>query len=335
MLKASNIDASAIMLSYPELRSYGITEDALNRLAVRVPNLQQRIQKHFVNREKLRVTLERNRELNDRNSRLYSSPEFLNQFNKYLGKHETVAAYSPPAATPTSGLSSFTKPPGIDEHPCRRSGACLFPEPLFQKPPHALAPKPDVWIKDAFLVPTGIKDDTKLTPDHLMPVGPDPRYSDYYQSYIEGHPNVFYPALPAPPPPPTSYPTAPNSQSTMIDLQTTLENVPHGATIESETYLTQEPTFPHGGPYQWTPFSVCSVTCGQGEKKRFRRCSQQDCPSGGVEIETAVCMAPDCPGWCNNKKIVLFITLMQEWSSKPIYFHDLSVCDAMRINSSV
>jgi len=37
------------------------------------------------------------------------------------------------------------------------------------------------------------------------------------------------------------------------------------------------------------------VTCGKGQKKRFRRCKLPECPSGGVEIESAPCAENECP----------------------------------------
>ena len=46
----------------------------------------------------------------------------------------------------------------------------------------------------------------------------------------------------------------------------------------------------------WTSFTTCSSTCGRGMKKRFRKCEIPDCPSGGVEIETAPCINMPCAG---------------------------------------
>ena len=334
-----NFNAQVILDRYPELRNSGLTTDSLTRLALRVPHLEERIQKHFSNKRHQQEVLERNKQISDKNTKLYSSQNFMKQFKEYLdGPTKTELETSKPLQFITS---SFDKPLGIDSRPCRRDGSCSFPEPLYHKPPHSMSPKPDVWIKDAFLVPTGFKDDTRLTPDHLMPIGPDPRIQDYYTSYMQGHPGTyqqplpqqiqppppsppppppmhmidmqtviehgsspsFYPPpAPPPPPPPSQLPPSINEHP-VIDMQTTVENLPSGATIESTTTL--EPPYPHGGIYQWTPFSVCSVTCGQGEKKRFRRCVQQDCPTGGVEIETATCIEPPCPGKTHN----LFVNL--------------------------
>ena len=357
-----NFNAEAILERYPELRNSGLTSGSLARLAMRVPNLEERIRKHFANKRHIKEVAERNKEINEKNieikeknieineknSKMFSSHDFMKQFKEYLdGPTKSEVGINKPSEFIAS---SFEKPPGIDSRPCRRDGSCFFPEPLYHKAPHSMAPKPDVWIKDAFLVPTGFKDDTRLTPDHLMPVGPDPRHQDYYTSYMQGHPGMVYQPPPPPPPPPPPHPQPmqmidmqtvvehgppsiypppqppphpqpmqmidmqtvvehgppfiypppqpqfqpPSVNQPSIDMQTTVENLPPGATIESTTTL--EPPFPHGGLYQWTPFSVCSVTCGQGEKKRFRRCERQDCPVGGVEIETATCIEPSCPG---------------------------------------
>lgn len=319
---SSDFNAESVLQKYPELRNSGLTIDSLARLALRVPNLEKRIEKHFANKRHMQEVAERNTEINDKNSKLYSSHDFMKQFKEYLDgptKTETDSSSKPLQFI----ASSSERPVGIDSRPCRRDGSCFFPEPLYQKSPYSMSPKPDVWIKDAFLVPTGFKDDTRLTPDHLMPIGPDPRIQEYYKSYMEGHPGMIYPPPPPPPsilpppsqaPPPTQmhmvdmqtilehetpsiYQPQPlqQPQQPSIDMQTTVENLPPGTTIESTTTL--EPPYPHGGLYQWTPFSVCSVTCGQGEKKRFRRCTNNaECPAGGVEIETFTCIEPACPG---------------------------------------
>lgn len=273
-----SFDATKILTKYPELRSSGITEAVLNTLAGRVPNLEQRIEKHFATRSKALV--EQNRKVANENA-LRMTPEFIKKFQQYLSVPDST---HPRISQFIQGESSLKKPPGIDEHPCRRDGTCVFPESFFHKPPHALPPKPDVWIKDAFLLPTSVKDDTRLTPDHLIMQGPDPRYLEYYQSYLEGHPGIYIPTTTEMPP------HHPAQLPPFSELSTTIEGLPPGSTITSESWVTT---------LDWTPFSVCSVTCGRGEKKRFRRCSRQDCPSGGVEIETVVCIQPDCPGECN------------------------------------
>ena len=87
---------------------------------------------------------------------------------------------------------------------------------------------------------------------------PDARYADYYNNYMAG-----------------KVPT-----DSMVSQSNT--PAPTGTAIAPS--------------YEWTPFSFCSATCGRGQKKRFRRCMQQDCPSGGVEIESVPCADEECAG---------------------------------------
>ncbi|KAK6038837.1 thrombospondin type 1 domain protein [Cooperia oncophora] len=50
---------------------------------------------------------------------------------------------------------------------------------------------------------------------------------------------------------------------------------------------------------EWAPWSAwtsCSVSCGEGERKRTRECiGGRDCPGVGMAAET--CVTPSCPSW--------------------------------------
>ncbi|VDM84798.1 unnamed protein product, partial [Strongylus vulgaris] len=47
---------------------------------------------------------------------------------------------------------------------------------------------------------------------------------------------------------------------------------------------------------QWGPWSMCSTTCGEGERKRSRECiGGRDCPGVSTTVET--CVTIPCPIW--------------------------------------
>ncbi|PIO73776.1 thrombospondin type 1 domain protein, partial [Teladorsagia circumcincta] len=46
----------------------------------------------------------------------------------------------------------------------------------------------------------------------------------------------------------------------------------------------------------WSAWTLCSVSCGEGERKRTRECvGGRDCPGVGMAVET--CVTPTCPTW--------------------------------------
>jgi len=56
-----------------------------------------------------------------------------------------------------------------------------------------------------------------------------------------------------------------------------------------------------GGFTNWTPFSACSKTCGQGVLSRTRTCTNPEPAHGGKECvgeskETKTCKTKECPG---------------------------------------
>ena len=63
---------------------------------------------------------------------------------------------------------------------------------------------------------------------------------------------------------------------------------------------------------KWTSLSVCSKTCGDGEKTRTRECNNPPplfggltCDADGSAQPTALvtCHTEECPGNCQNQKI--------------------------------
>ncbi|XP_078487952.1 uncharacterized protein LOC100179634 isoform X3 [Ciona intestinalis] len=48
----------------------------------------------------------------------------------------------------------------------------------------------------------------------------------------------------------------------------------------------------------WSPFSVCSVTCGRGTRSRMRNCDGGDtCGDSPTQVHTMDCIQGDCPYW--------------------------------------
>ena len=47
---------------------------------------------------------------------------------------------------------------------------------------------------------------------------------------------------------------------------------------------------------EWGPFGTCSVTCGQGVRKRYRKCRPADCLGYGTETQVLPCSRSSCTG---------------------------------------
>ena len=47
---------------------------------------------------------------------------------------------------------------------------------------------------------------------------------------------------------------------------------------------------------QWGAFSKCSVTCGEGIMKRYRKCGVEECTAPGLETQVVPCSRSSCPG---------------------------------------
>ena len=54
-------------------------------------------------------------------------------------------------------------------------------------------------------------------------------------------------------------------------------------------------TIHNHGTFQWGPFTKCTVTCGSGVRKRYRRCSVEDCTAPGVQSQVIPCTST-CSG---------------------------------------
>ena len=52
----------------------------------------------------------------------------------------------------------------------------------------------------------------------------------------------------------------------------------------------------NSGVFEWGAFSKCSVTCGEGVRKRSRKCTVQECTAPGIETQVVPCIASTCPG---------------------------------------
>lgn len=56
----------------------------------------------------------------------------------------------------------------------------------------------------------------------------------------------------------------------------------------------------------WSTYSPCSVTCGDGHKTRTRICHRPlhgGLPCHGTGTQTMACTAPPCPGYLVNDSI--------------------------------
>ena len=63
----------------------------------------------------------------------------------------------------------------------------------------------------------------------------------------------------------------------------------------SEGHLIRNKTVHRHSPFSWSVFHECSVTCGAGVKKRYRKCSATECQVDGVETEILPCYKSYCP----------------------------------------
>ena len=61
----------------------------------------------------------------------------------------------------------------------------------------------------------------------------------------------------------------------------------------------------HGNYTEWSKWTNCSVTCGQGERSRYRTCTNPSPKRGGrncmeqslgVDTEVDKCILSECPG---------------------------------------
>lgn len=55
-------------------------------------------------------------------------------------------------------------------------------------------------------------------------------------------------------------------------------------------------TIHNHGKFEWGAFSMCSVTCGSGVRKRYRRCSVEECTAPGMETQVIPCISTTCSG---------------------------------------
>lgn len=48
-------------------------------------------------------------------------------------------------------------------------------------------------------------------------------------------------------------------------------------------------TIHNHGAFEWGAFSKCTATCGSGVRKRYRKCSVEDCTAPGIESQVVPC----------------------------------------------
>ncbi|XP_022780705.1 uncharacterized protein LOC111321951 [Stylophora pistillata] len=53
-------------------------------------------------------------------------------------------------------------------------------------------------------------------------------------------------------------------------------------------------TIHNHGQFEWGAFSKCSVTCGSGIRKRYRRCNVEQCTAPGMETQIIPCVSATC-----------------------------------------
>ena len=52
--------------------------------------------------------------------------------------------------------------------------------------------------------------------------------------------------------------------------------------------------------HEWGPFSKCSSTCGEGVRKRYRKCNVEECTAPGLETQVVPCTISTCSGMLNS-----------------------------------
>lgn len=98
--------------------------------------------------------------------------------------------------------------------------------------------------------------------------------------------------------PVTRLPTQPNAQP---ELPLTFSNTTKQADVlnkqqANDLQSSKTSTIHNHGQFDWGAFSKCSVTCGSGVRKRYRRCNVEQCTAPGMETQVIPCISATCSG---------------------------------------
>ena len=222
-------------------------------------------------------------------------PSIVDYYNSYMQGHDPDAETEPEEPPTTETTETVAAPP-----PALPPAPPPPPPPIdisFDLPPLSFA---ETTVSYGRRAP-----ETPPPPGLRLPVAPPPPpVLPKPQERPPELPPLPPPLPPRPPPPQPVTPGLPAPPPGLnIEMTDTIEQLPPPVSVQASFPVHQLENVPSEIPVveqeantDWTPFSVCSQTCGKGEKKRFRRCKLPDCPSGGVEIETAPCAEAECPG---------------------------------------
>ena len=56
----------------------------------------------------------------------------------------------------------------------------------------------------------------------------------------------------------------------------------------------------NSGAHEWGAFSKCTATCGEGVRKRYRKCSVEECTAPGLQTQVVPCTISTCSGMLNS-----------------------------------
>lgn len=238
-------------------------------------------------------------------------PRFVDYYNKYL-QGNMLKDDAPPSGidaakasllshmrSPQQALASFPEllapaPPPVP--PPAPPPVALAPPPVPAAPQQLPVPQPVPLVPQTPTVPSiNIDEQTVLgsdvaNPDPPVPPSPENTITDVV-SLAPGQTAQSTLGLTMPGPNGSPGPAVEDTISVSIPSASSplYSQGEHSFKVPlSQRFIQREA--------HWTPWSLCSVTCGRGEKKRFRRCLEADCPSGGVEIDTEPCGRKACDG---------------------------------------
>ena len=69
------------------------------------------------------------------------------------------------------------------------------------------------------------------------------------------------------------------------------------------------------GAHEWGAFSKCSATCGEGVRKRYRKCSVEECTAPGLQTQVVPCTISRCSGMSNSFYADPKYSFLRKWPS--------------------